>query len=476
MAEIPGQGSLFFEGSGSNDSIIPNTGADLGSAGQVRQEANKAVASHTQSPDAEEEALKLMEQEIKANEKLISQTERKIKRQEAYKKATERTEAAIKSLQERNERDLRILTKEAGAWEPDKGLIIIDKDGKQQFMMPDEYKKALERGDELAEDFQKQLAARLTRKDLGVSASSMGGRSPDKPGFHIGDLVSAVTTGDFRGIARELMQPLGSGKLQKTMQERGAMIREGGAARGGFAGALRGLGGRAMAMAPMLMTPAALLGAQQLVSRVTKNVQSTITEGQVTGGGFGEGLASRREALQLAVNPFDMMDRRTAGEIVKGIRGRGFRGELGRALQDTVGDVFQDLGTDIEESMDILTNVVKENIMTIDEFRDTMRDLDDQAKETGLSVKMVQSNLKNVMDLAGAGGGIQASGIAMNAAEPLQEIFKNLEATRSGQLGSITQPILRQAALMHGVPAFMALGPEVQRNQAKFFDDYADYL
>lgn len=41
-----------------------------------------------------------------------------------------------------------------------------------------------------------------------------------------------------------------------------------------------------------------------------------------------------------------MLDRRTAAEIVRGVRGKGFRGELGRALQDSVGTVFKDLGTD----------------------------------------------------------------------------------------------------------------------------------
>ena len=148
-----------------------------------------------------------------------------------------------------------------------------------------------------------------------------------------------------------------------------------------------------------------------------------------------------------------MMDQRTATQIVSGIRGRGFTGELGRALQDTVKDVFMDLGTDIEQTMDMLTTVVKSNIMTIDEFRDTMRDLDTQAKTTGLSVKAVQENLKGMMDIAAATGGSQAAAIAAQASEPLQKIFKDLKVTREGQLGTILQPILQAGAKFTGVPA-----------------------
>lgn len=40
------------------------------------------------------------------------------------------------------------------------------------------------------------------------------------------------------------------------------------------------------------------------------------------------------------------MDRRTAREIVMGVRGKGFKGEVGKALQDSIGTVFKDLGTE----------------------------------------------------------------------------------------------------------------------------------
>jgi len=488
MSNFFPQEPLFTGGTGSNDPIVPNVsnpGANLGASGQVRQEAAATVAASTQSPEAQDEALARLQEEIDENKKIIAQAEAKIRKQELYTKAIERSEAAIKSLREKNEKDLRLLAKEAGAWDSKKGLVIIGDDGKQHFMMPDEYKRALDDANDIRHDtavkFEKQLQARLTRKDLGLGApgtmsGTRGEQFTDRPGFHIGDLIGAAASGNFSGLIKELIQPFGKGEWQKALQERGAMMTTRGAEMGGLRGLARGAGGRLMALAPMLATPAALLGAQQFVSRVTRQTQDTIREGQVTGGGFGEGLAARREGLALALNPFDMMDRRTAQQVVSGIRGRGFTGELGRALQDTVGDVFQDLGTDIEETMDMVTDVVKGNIMTIDEFRDTMRDLDDQAKKTGLSVKAVQGNLKSIMDLAGAAGGPQASALAADASEPLQEIFKNLKATRSGQLGTITQPFLQQAALAAGVPAFMAGGPEVQRQQAIFFDQFTDYL
>lgn len=80
-------------------------------------------------------------------------------------------------------------------------------------MMPDEYRQALKGGDEekrkLAEKFEKQVAARLTRKQgFGTGQSN---QATNRPGFHFGDLFSALTTGNIGGIARELMQPLGKG-------------------------------------------------------------------------------------------------------------------------------------------------------------------------------------------------------------------------------------------------------------------------
>lgn len=247
---------------------------------------------------------------------------------------------------------------------------------------------------------------------------------------------------------------------------------------GGVRGLLGGLGGRAMAIAPMLATPAAILGAQQLVSRVTAGVQDTIREGQVTGGGFGEGVTARRETLQLAANPFDMLDRRTAQQIVSGIRGRGFTGELGRALQDTVGDVFQDLGTDIEETMTMVNQVVTENVMSLSDFRDIMRDLDDQAKETSLSVKTVQESLKSAMDLAGAAGGAPAAAAAALNQPALTSAFRDLTRLVGGQQAAqIQMGVLQRGAQMFGgVPAFLSGSTAVQQDAGRYFDRIAEFL
>ncbi len=399
-------------------------------------------------------------------------------KEQAIADATKRTEIAVKRAKEGNTRELRAIAKEHGGWDPAKGLIVYDQDNNPQFLTLQEYKNAIQNTDDakhqLAQRLEPQLVARMTGGGLGGTQSQPGGR---KPGLQIKEVIGQLASGNLGGALGELMQPLGGGTdwQQKLKKAGEAKVLEGRAA-GGLSGMMRGLGGRAMAFAPMLASPAVAFGAYQAFTRASAATRATISEGQVTGGGFREGLAARGESLALAANPFDMMDRRTAQQITKGIRSRGFSGELGRALQDTVGDVFQDLGTDIEGSMDMLRDVVKGNIMTIDEFRDTMRDLDDQAKKTGLSVQTVQDNLKSIMDTAASGGGIAAAGIAMDAAEPLTDIFSNLKATQAGQLGSITAPMLRSAALMHGVPAFMALGPDIQRQQAKFYDDYTNYL
>lgn len=258
--------------------------------------------------------------------------------------------------------------------------------------------------------------------------------------------------------------------MGQTMKERGAE-------RGGGRGLMqRGLGG-VLGRLPMLAAPGVLIGAQQAFSRGAQMTRETIAQGQVTGGGFGEGIAARGEARRLSINPFDMMDQRTATQIVAGIRGRGFTGELGRALQDTVGDVFQDLGTDVEESMEMLSTVVRANVMSIDEFRDTMRDLDTQAKATGLSVKTIQSNLKSAMEVAGAAGGRQAMGTAMANQEVFNQVFANLSGLLGpGRLPEVLMPVMQRGAILSGVPGWLAGGPAAQQNAGKYFDQITAYL
>lgn len=159
--------------------------------------------------------------------------------------------------------------------------------------------------------------------------------------FHVGDIFRQIASGNLGGALGEIMQPFGGpfGRWGAHRAEAAEAARE----RGGLRGRA---GGMANALLSRALTPAALLGAQQLISRTTVQAQDTIRAGQVTGEGFGAGLASRWEGFRLAGSPFDMLDRRTAQQIVAGVRGKGFRGEFGKAMQDSLGEIVKDLGTD----------------------------------------------------------------------------------------------------------------------------------
>ena len=123
----------------------------------------------------------------------------------------------------------------------------------------------------------------------------------DQRGFHITDLLTAVTTGNFTGIARELMQPFGgSRRWEQKVQEASARMRERGEEHGGFGGlAMRALG-RLIGRVPMLASPAAILAGEQIFERGSEQARSIVRGGQMTGGGFGEGLAAGTEARRLS--------------------------------------------------------------------------------------------------------------------------------------------------------------------------------
>ena len=158
--------------------------------------------------------------------------------------------------------------------------------------------------------------------------------------FRVGELLGSLMSGNIGGAFQELMQPLGreGGGIERAM-EKAAAQKDAPGMGNTISGALKLFGLRAL-------SPGGILGGIALADQVKDAAQSQVRLGQITGGGLGEGLAATGESIRLAGNPFDMLDRRTAMEIVRGVRSKGFRGEMARALEDSVGTVFKDLGTD----------------------------------------------------------------------------------------------------------------------------------
>jgi hypothetical protein len=239
-------------------------------------------------------------------------------------------------------RDMRLLAREAGMYHYEKGskdkpgqgyFIIEGADGNPKEVTEEEFAKMAASGGEEYDKYKARLAAKLGEERV-------GGKN-ELTQFRVSEMLGKLARGDIGGAAGELLQPFGgrAGRFSAKLEERALAAREA----GGIGGMIRG---GLFTSAARLAGPAGFLAAQQAYSRINDFQQDMRRAGQATGEGFGGGLAASGEALRLARNPFDLLDRRTAAEMVRGVRSKGFKGGIGRAMQDSIGSVFQDLGTD----------------------------------------------------------------------------------------------------------------------------------
>lgn len=98
---------------------------------------------------------------------------------------------------EGDDRELRLIAKETGAWDKKRGYLIIDEKGEKHFLNQDEFERAIKSGNKRAEQLQRQLRARLAQTTrMRTSGGRASGGAVDEPGFHIGDVISALTTGN----------------------------------------------------------------------------------------------------------------------------------------------------------------------------------------------------------------------------------------------------------------------------------------
>jgi hypothetical protein len=132
------------------------------------------------------------------------------------------------------------------------------------------------------------------------------------------------------------------------------------------------------------------------------------------------------------LNPFDILDRQTAQQIVQGTRAQGFRGEQGREIQDAIGEIYKDIGTDINETLTMLTNTIRSGSMSIKEFTEVMKGLDQTAQDSGFSVSAIQKNLATLQTTVSATGGPTASRIAVSNFPYIQAAFKGTQIGAAG--------------------------------------------
>lgn len=173
-------------------------------------------------------------------------------------------------------------------------------------------------------------------------------------------------------------------------------------------------------LAQFLPTAGQFLGVAEVVRDIFQNqimgrIQGTTRTGQITGGGFGEGLRARWQAFTLGLSPIDMITGQQAQEIVQGTRQRGFRGRQAEEIQRAVADTVADLGITIESSINLYTDAIRLQGETVDEVRERLEDFDDAAREAGVSVQEFTDRFIQIQQQVGAAGAGQASGVVAGA-------------------------------------------------------------
>lgn len=131
--------------------------------------------------------------------------------------------------------------------------------------------------------------------------------------------------------------------------------------------------------------------------------QSTLARGQVTGEGYGAGLAQRYEGFRMGFNPFDQISPQIAESIIDAVRGQGFRGAMAREFQNTIKDIYKDTGLPVEQIAELGELYARTG--QLDQFRNSMESLDEIAKQSSQSIQNVAATFKQLNDvLVGQGG------------------------------------------------------------------------
>jgi hypothetical protein len=298
--------------------------------GRIADELSSSAAAKA-NPD-----IRDMTREQLMNERKISaEKKRQLALETAKQKAIQKTNLALEQAEKGRIQEMRRLARQTGNFDPEKGFIITDSQGNVQFLSEQQFREGIKRGDTATKRKVEQLSRNITTDLLSGPTAPTQAKE-----FRVGELIQNLMSGNFGGALAELMQPIGKegGSIERAVEkanQQRAMPGKMNTLKGG----LKGLG-------LSLLRPGVALGAIAAADQIKDMAQGQVRLGQITGGGLREGLAATGEGIRLAGNPFDMLDRRTAMEIVRGVRSKGFRGEMARALEDSVGKVFKDLGTD----------------------------------------------------------------------------------------------------------------------------------
>lgn len=184
--------------------------------------------------------------------------------------------------------------------------------------------------------------------------------------------------------------------------------------------------------------------------------QTQLAAGQVTGEGYGAGLAARGEAIRMGLNPFDQISMQVANAIVSAVRGQGFRGAMAREFENSIKDIYKDTGLPVEQIAEMGRLYARGG--HLDNFRSQMQSLDDIAKNTSNSVNTVAETFKSFTDtLVGQGG---QRNIPLVPA--MTRLVANLTGPGGAFAGQFTQ-FFQQAGQYAGLTPTAAATPAGQR-------------
>jgi hypothetical protein len=314
--------------------------------------------------------------------------------------------------------------------------------------------------------------------------SQLRGRSEDQASAAgLKAIIGAAASGNVFGalamLATQRPTPAGMKALGSTLAIRGELMR-GGALTTGM-GRMAGSALTGLAPVARIIPPAgALIAAQQAYSFGTGQYRESTQIGRTTGEGFLAGTGARLNALwRGARNPFDLISADLALQIQRAIREQGIGGDSADAMTDAVADIVNDLGIDFKEATDAAVFAVREGNMTLAEFRDTMEDLDDVAKETGMSVQAVSRNVTQFRQMVTTAGGAAAGQAAGQQMTGLQQIFGQAGLQGFAQRPEFPQEAfqLQQAMALFGGAAPWNVSAKASIQQmTKQFDELMDFV
>lgn len=181
--------------------------------------------------------------------------------------------------------------------------------------------------------------------------------------------------------------------------------------------------------------------------------------GRMTGEGSGAGLATMFSGMKLGANPFDLISMQMAQEIVKGVRSKGFRGQIADAVAGSVGSIVNNLGINWEDALSTVDDTIRSGSNSLKEMNDKLASLTNLMDTFSITAKNTQQSVQNIVDsfnqlrgpalAQGGQKGVQTAGVI---AQAFPDLFKNISKDQLTALNNLMlDPQLnRMFALMGG--------------------------